>query len=153
MAGSKSNYLETLSANRWLGKTAATISSTVPGTLYARLIESTVTIDDTWTPLSTGECQGSTYLNRVQNKAVITNSSTSWTNSTAGGSKTNTVTITITTAAGSDWGSVGQVALCDSYTTSSGNMWFWADLTGGTAVIASGNTVQFATGAIVYTED
>ena len=152
MANNKTNYLETIIANTWLGKNAAAIATTVPATLYPRLIESTATFDgETWGPGDTGECPGSTYQDRVQNKAAITNSTATFTLSTAGGSKTNKAAIVITTAAGTDWGTVSRVVFCSSYSTGTAgvNLFF---STFNPAVIASGNTVQFATGSITYSE-
>ena len=152
MANNKTNYLETIIANQWLGKNAAALATTVSATLYPRLIESTATFNgETWSPTDTGECPGSTYQDRIQNKAAITNSTATWTNSTAGGAKTNKVAIVITTAAGADWGTVSRVVFATSYSTSvASNTYFYSTFT--PAVIASGNTVQFATGSITYSE-
>lgn len=152
MANNKTNYLETIIANTWLGKNAAAVATTVPATLYPRLIESTATFDgETWVGTDTGECLGSTYQDRVQNKAAITNSTATWTNSTAGGAKTNKAAIIVTTAAGSDWGTVSRVVFNSSYSTSvAGVALFYSTFPA--AVIASGNTVQFATGSITYSE-
>lgn len=148
MANNKTNYTEQATANYWLGKS---YTSTAPPTLYPRLIQSTATFNgETWNGSDTGECAGSTYQNRVQN-AAITNSSTMWTNDTGGGGKTNKVAITITTAAGSDWGTVSRVVFTSSYSTgTTGVSLFYSTFS--PAVIASGNTVQFATGSITYSE-
>lgn len=142
MAGSKSNYLETSVLNYWLGKS---FTSTAPATVYVALLNTTA--NDAWAPTDTGECAGSTYA-----RASVTNSSASWTNSSGGGSKTNKVTITFTTAAGSDWGTIQSFAIVDSNSTSTGNTLYWGDLTSSQA-IASGNIVRFSTGAIVISED
>lgn len=142
MAGSKSNYLETSVLNYWLGKS---FTSTAPATVYIALTNTT--INDAWLPTDTGECAGSTYA-----RVAVTNSSANWTNSTSGGSKTNKTTITFTTSAGSDWGTVKAFAILDTNSTSAGNTLYWGDLTASQA-ISSGNVVRFSTGAIVISED
>ena len=145
MAGSKSNWLENVVLDSLLGKSSTELSTgTVASTVYVSLWNST--INDTWTSLSTGECAGSTYA-----RVAVTNSSANWTNSTSG-SKQNKSTITFTTAAGSDWGTVKAFAIHDGNSTSAGNIYYWGDLTAN-QTIASGNTVRFSTGAIVITED
>ena len=152
MANNKTNYLETIIADTWLGKRAAAIATTVPATLYPRLMESTASVThETWVGTDTGECEGSTYQDRIQNKASITNSTATFTNSTAGGTKTNKVAIVITTAAGAYWGTLASVVFNSSYSTgTAGESLFFSTFTA--AVVASGNTVQFATGSIVYSE-
>ena len=152
MVANKTNYTETTIANQWLGKNAAALATTIPATLYPRLIESTATFDgEVWVGTDTGECAGSTYQDRVQNKASFANSTATFTNSTAGGSKTTKAAIVITTAAGSDWGTVSRVVFNSSYSTSvAGVSLFYSTFT--PAVIASGNTVQFAIGSITYSE-
>ena len=149
MANNKTNYTEQRTANFWLGKS---FSSTAPPTLYPRLIQSTATFNgETWGTGDTGECTGSTYQDRIQNKASLTNSSTNWTNDTNGGGKTLKNTWTITTAAGSDWGTVSRVVIASSYSTGTAGVTLFYS-TFSPAVIASGNTVQFATGSITYSE-
>ena len=144
MAGSKSDWFENVVLDSILGKSSTELSTgKVAATVYVALFNST--INDTWTPLSTGECAGSTYA-----REPVTNSPASWTNST-GGSKTNKVVVEFTTAAGSDWGTVKSFAIMDTNSTSAGNIYYWGDLTAN-QTIATGNTVQFSTGAIVVTE-
>ena len=145
MAGSKSNWLEDAVLDSILGKSSTLLSTgLVAATQYISLWNST--INDTWTSTSTGECAGSTYA-----REALTNSSASWTNSTAG-SKTTKVVVEFTTAAGSDWGTVKAFAIHDSASTATGNIYYWGDLTAN-QTIATGNTVRFSTGAIVVTED
>lgn len=141
MAGSKSNYLESASLNRWLGKS---FTSTAPSTVYVRLYNSTVndTVD-----AATDRCAGSTYAD-----VAVTNSSANWTNSSGGGSKTNKTVVQFTTAAGTDWGTIKSFAILDTNSTTTGNALYWADLTA-QQVISSGNIVRFSTGSIVLTED
>ena len=141
MAGSKSNYLENSQLNYWLGKS---FTSTAPATVYVALYNST--INDTADATSNAECSGSTYA-----RVAVTNSSANWTNATSG-SKTNKTTITFTTSAGSDWGTVVAFAILDTNSTSSGNVLYWGDLDSSQA-ISSGNVVQFSTGALTITED
>ena len=142
MAGSKSNAHETKVLNYWLGKS---FTSTAPANVFARLYNSTV--NDAVTG-ATDRCAGANYAD-----VSITNSSASWTNSSGGGSKTNKVTITFTTAASTGWGTIQAMALLTSNsTTATDNVIYWADLTVDQAVSA-GNTVRFSTGAIVITED
>lgn len=142
MAGSKSNYLEDQVLDHWLGKPAGS-SSSGPATVYIALWASTIT--DVWTTTSTGECAGSTYA-----RVAVTNSSTAWSNSTAG-SKHNASEIEFTTAAGADWGTVKAFSICNSNSTATGKILYWGDLTS-QQVISSGNVVKFSTGAIVITE-
>ena len=143
MAGSKSDYLENEVLDHILGRTATTVFTGALATVYIALWNSTIT--DAWTPLATGECAGSTYA-----RAAVTNSSASWTNSTAG-TKHNKVTITFTTSAGADWGTIKAFSICDTASTSAGNMLYWGDLASN-QTINTGNTVQFSTGSIVVTE-
>ena len=82
----------------------------------------------------------------------MTNSSANWTNSTSGGSKTNKTTITFTTSAGSDWGTIQSFAILDTNSTTTGNVLYWGDLTSSQA-ISSGNVVRFSTGSITISED
>lgn len=144
MAGSKSDYLEDAILDHLLGKSSTGLSTgAVAATVYIALYNTTV--NDTVTAL-TDECAGSTYA-----RVAVTNSSANWTNSTAG-SKQNKTVVEFTTAAGSDWGTVKSFAILDAASTSAGNAYYWGDLTAN-QTIATGNTVQFSTGAIVVTED
>jgi hypothetical protein len=149
MAGSKSNYLENEVLDSILGKSSTELSTGaggVAGTLYIMLFESTVTVDDSFTTTSSGECPGSTYA-----RVAVTNSSNNWANTT-GGTKINKAEFEFTTAAGSDWGTVGTFAIADSNSTSAGNIYYWGDLTSN-QTISSGNVVKFSTGSITVTED
>lgn len=141
MAGSKSNYLENATLNYWLGKS---FTSTAPATVFVALYNST--INDAADATSNAECSGSTYA-----RVSVTNSSNNWTNATSG-SKVNKTTIEFTTAAGSDWGTVVAFAILDTNSTTAGNILYWGDLTVPQA-IASGNVVQFSTGAITIATD
>lgn len=144
MAGSKANYLETSVLNYWLGKS---FTSTAPSTVYIRLYNSTV--NDAVTG-ATDSLEGGTAQNYAD--VAVTNSSANWTNSTAGGSKTNKTVFTFTTSASTGWGTVNSFAILDSNSTTAGNALYWGDLTTPQA-IAAGNIVRFSTGAIVISED
>lgn len=141
MAGSKSNAHETKVLNYWLGKS---FTSTAPANVFIRLYNSTV--NDAITN-ATDQCAGANY-----GDITVANSSANWTNSTAGGSKTNKTTITFTTNASTGWGTLKAMAISVSSSTTTGDIIYWADLTVQQAVSA-GNTVRFSTGAIVITED
>ena len=135
-----------LSEARGLGLVTGPATTPGGGTehVYVALFNSTV--NDTWTTTSTGECAGSTYA-----RVAVTNSSANWTNSTAG-SKQNKTEVSFTTAAGADWGTIQSFAICDSNSTSAGNVYYRGDLTS-SQVISSGNVVKFTTGSITITED
>lgn len=147
MAGSKSNTLESRVLNYWLGKS---FTSTAPATVYIGLWNST--LNDASDGNTNGEIPiASTAINYT--RASVTNSSNSWTNSSAGGSKTNKITITFTTNASTGWGTVTAFAILDGNSTSANNnILYWGDLTSPQA-ISAGNTVRFSTGSIVVTED
>lgn len=144
MAGSKSNYLESSVLNYWLGKS---FSSTAPANVHVRLYNSTV---NDAANAATDSLEGGTAANYAD--VQVTNSSASWTNSTSGGSKTNKITLTFTTAASTGWGTVQSFAILDANSTTTGNVLYWGDLTSSQA-IAAGNIVRFSTGAIVISED
>jgi hypothetical protein len=144
MAGSKSNYLESSVLNYWLGKS---FSSTAPANVHVRLYNSTVNDSAN---AATDSLEGGTAANYAD--VQVTNSSASWTNSTSGGSKTNKITLTFTTAASTGWGTVQSFAILDANSTTTGNVLYWGDLTSSQA-IAAGNIVRFSTGAIVISED
>jgi hypothetical protein len=126
-----------------LGKS---FTSTAPATVYVRLHNSTV--NDSITA-ATDQLAG-TAANYAQ--VAVTNSSASWTNSTAGGSKTNKITITFTTAASTGWGTVNAFSISATNSTTTGDIIYWGDLTSPQA-ISAGNVVRFSTGAIVISED
>jgi hypothetical protein len=146
MAGSKSDWLENAILDHVLGRSSTDLSTGKNATLYVALWAST--IQETFTTTSTGECAGSTYA-----RVAITNSSTTFTNA-SNGAKTNKIVIEMTTAAGSDWGSVKGFAICDSNTTApGGHILYYSTITSGPKTINTGDTVQFSTGAIDITED
>ena len=144
MGSGASDYLENTLLDSVLGRKTTALSTATNSTLFVALL--TIAYADSWTPLATGECAGSTYA-----RVAVANSSAQWRLST-GGSVTNKATLTFTTAAGADWGTIKSAALVDTSSTTTGNFLWGADLTGGDEVIASGNTVSFATGALVVTQ-
>ena len=143
MAGSASDWLENAALDHILGRATTELSTGANANVYIALWNSTM--NDTFTAASTGECAGSTYFPRT----LVANSSANWTNST-GGSKHNKTTITVTTSAGADWGTINSVAIIDTTSTAAGNILWWADLAV-PQVISAGNTVQFTTGDLVIT--
>lgn len=148
MAGSLSDYLENAFLDHMLGRSSTEMPATGGNSsLYVALL--TIAYADTWTPLATGECQGSTY-----SRLAIPNSSNSFTNATAGSIQnkgTVGTTWQFTTSAGADWGTIKSMALCDTSSTTTGNMLWGADLAAD-QVISAGNTVQFTTGSLVITQ-
>ena len=145
MAGSKTTYWEDLVLDTVLGKSStegSTAAGGIADTVYIALYNTTV--NDSVDAL-TDECAGSTYA-----REAVTNSSDSWTNSTAG-SKQNKIVIEFTTAAGADWGTIKSFAIQRTNSTAAGDAYYWGDHTAN-QTISSGNTVRFSTGAIVITE-
>lgn len=147
MAGSKSNAHETKVLNYWLGKS---FTSTAPANVYIRLYNSTV--NDAITN-ATDQAASGVGANNYGDVTVV-NSSANWTNSSAGGSKTNKTAITFTpgTGASTGWGTIQAMSISISSSTTTGDIIYWADLTVD-QVVSQGNTVRFSTGAIVITED
>lgn len=88
---------------------------------------------------------GSNY-GRVANNAADGN----WTDVSAGDGQTdNASAITFLSATGS-WGSVNSCAIVDNTTHNAGNMWFYSTVDT-TKAIDSGDTAEFAAGAITVT--
>lgn len=139
MAGSKSNYLENLVINTVIGK-STDLTSTVPSTMYIALLNTTA--NDSWQPSDTGECQGADY-----SRYKFTNSTASnWTKATTGLVE-NKATFTFTTSASTGWGTINAFAIVDTSSTSSGNAYYWGDLTS-PVTVSAGNVVRFSTGAL-----
>ena len=138
MAGSKSNYLENAILDHILGGP----DYTRPATVYVALFtdSNTQTQRDANTVT---EVSGSAYA-----RVSVTNNSTNWP-AASGGSKSNGTAITFPTPTGS-WGTVTAFGIYDAST--GGNLLHHGDLTASQAV-ASGNTVSYAIGALVITED
>jgi hypothetical protein len=142
MAGSFSDACEAYVLDTLFGNNATELSTAALANLYFALIESTAdNAGDAWTPLTTGECPGSTYARKV-----LANTSTSWCNTTAGsGIKQLKVPVVVTTAAGADWGTIGYFAIVTAAATDAGWALCWTSLTGGAKVINSGDSVTITT--------
>ena len=143
MAGSFSDPMEKYVLDNCFGQNTTRLSTGGLGTLYIALLESTAdNANDTWDVGSTGECPGSTYARKG-----FTNSSSMWCNTTAGtGVKKLKKSIVVTTAAGSDWGTIGYFTICSSGTTGTGGFTLcWTSLTGGAKVINSGDSITVTT--------
>jgi hypothetical protein len=136
MAGSFSNWAENAVLNLLFGGASDTFS-TATANYYVGLCTATPT--DTGVSTKCGECAGSTYA-----RVAIANSSASWANCT-GGIKLLKVAATMTTAAGSDWGTIKGLVISD-VASGAGNIIVWSTLTGGAKVVNSGDTVIVSTG-------
>jgi len=131
MAGSKSDYMENKLLDHIFGK-----GNYTPPTIYVALFTSAPTDAGGGTEVS-----GGSYA-RVQTAA------SDW-DAASGGSTANANKITFPEATAS-WGTVVAFALFDASTA--GNMLYWADLTAN-KTIDSGDTAEFAVGALVISED
>lgn len=137
MAGSKTNYLENKILDGVLGGPAFSLPSSVWVCL------STAVYSETATGSSMSEVSGGSYA-RVE----VTNNDTNFP-AAASGSKSNGTAVQFPTATGS-WGTVRSFYIVDA--SSGGNCLYGGDLTTQRSVI-SGDTVSFAAGSIVVTED
>lgn len=138
--GSKSDYLENRVLDHFLGATA----STAPATVYIALLTTApndASTGTTWTPGV--EVTGGSYARKD-----VTNNATNWP-AASGGSKANGTAITFVQASAS-WGTIVAFAILDALTL--GNVLYWGAVTPSKAV-GSGDTAQFAIGAITVTED
>jgi hypothetical protein len=141
MAGSFTDWAENAILDHFLGRSTTDLSTgnTKLDNIAFGLWESTgASVGDAMTGETTGECAGSTYsrVNQV-------NSSNSWANSAAG-VKNLKASVEMTTAAGTDWGTVGWITIGTS-SGSSGQIIAWTTITGGTKTINSGDTVTITT--------
>jgi hypothetical protein len=133
MAG-KSDYLE----NKVLDLLLGAVSYTVPTTVYIALY--------TAAPTDAGggtEVSGGGYA-----RVAVTNNTTNFPTA-SNGSKSNGTTITFPTAT-ADWGTIVAVGIFDASTA--GNLLFWANLTA-SKTVQNGDTAQFASGSLTFTED
>jgi len=141
MAGSFTDYMENLVLDSAFGRSSTALSTGANhmDNLVMGLWESTgSSVVDAITGSATGECPGSTY-----SRKNFTNSSANFTNSTAGVKYLKTA-VSLTTAAGSDWGTIGFITIGTS-SGSSGQILTWSTVTGGTKVINSGDSVTVTT--------
>ena len=143
--GSLSNTYENFVLDHIFGRATTELSTdgtnALGSSLYLGLYESTVAVDDTFTALSSGECAGASY-----SRVAVANSSNTWTNAAAGSKSLKAgqaQTVTNASGAGSDWGTISQVVVFDSSSTTTGNMITWT--TFAAQVISAGNTVTITT--------
>jgi hypothetical protein len=128
MAGSKTNFLE----DKVLNLLRAT-SITAPATIYVALFT-----------VAPGEAGGGTEVTGgAYARTAVTFSAPS------GGQVVNSGTVTFPTPT-AGWGTIVGWGLMDALTA--GNMWYYSDQTPN-KLVSSGDTVQFAAGAIVVSED
>jgi hypothetical protein len=135
MAGSFSDAWENIVLDTIFGRHNTTnVSTGKLANLQARLYN--VALTDTGTAL-TNQCAGATY-----HQVAITNSTTMWAQST-GGTKKLKKAVVFTTAAGSDWGTLKGIAICDTTSTGAGNIIVWTTLAD--KVINTGDSVTLTT--------
>lgn len=128
--GSKSDYLE----NKVLDHVLRNTAYTSPATVYVGLY--------TATPSDAGggtELSGNGYAR--QSCAF---------SAASGGSISNSGTVTFGPNTTSGWGTVAYFGIFDA--SSSGNLLYWGSLTA-SKTVAVGDSVSFAAGALVVTED
>ena len=139
MAGSFTDYVEKGVLDTLFGSNSVALSTGNFANLYIGLYAGVMA--DSMTALTTGECAGSTYARKI-----FTNSTATWCNTTLGtGIKQLKTAIVVTTAAGSDWGTITGFAILDTTSTSAGNALCYSTLTGGSKVINAGDSVTITT--------
>jgi hypothetical protein len=134
MPGSKSNYLENAILNHVLGGQ----TYTPPATVYVALF--TVAPDEAG---GGTEVSGGGY-----SRVAVANNTTNWPTTTSG-QKSNANAITFPQAT-ANWGTIVAWGLFDAAT--GGNLLYYGDVSPSRAV-NSGDTAQFAAGALTFTED
>jgi|GEM_PF-5441775 len=142
MAGSYTDYMENLIQNSVFGRSSTALSTGanhLDNIAFGLWNSTGASVGDAMTGATTGECAGSTYVRKN-----LANSSANWANST-GGVKLLKTAVTMTTAAGADWGTIGSIVLCTS-SGAGGQVIVWSTLTGGAKTINSGDTVTVTTG-------
>jgi hypothetical protein len=140
MAGSKSDYLETIIQKLILSATAFTS----PGTVALAL--STAAYTDAATGASMNEVPNSNSYARVSQTNNVTNFPVVGANLPT----TNATAFTFPTSTGAQ-GTILSAYLCDSATWGAGNVLVGADIT--SKVVGNGDTVSVAIGAFSYQED
>lgn len=140
MAGSKSDYLETIVQKLVLSATAYTAPTTVA------LALSTAAYSDAATGAAMTEVANSNAYARV----AQTNNTTNFPVVAANTATTNATAFTFPTATGS-WGTILAAYLCDSATWGAGNVLIGSDIT--SKVVGTGDTVSVAAAALTYIED
>jgi hypothetical protein len=132
--GSKSNYLENAILNHVLGGQ----TYTPPATVYVALFTA-----------APGEAGGGTEVSGGgYSRVAVANDTTNWPTTTSG-QKSNANAITFPQAT-ANWGTIVAWGLFDAAT--GGNLLYYGDVSPNKAV-NSGDTAQFAAGALTFTED
>jgi hypothetical protein len=132
--GSKSNYLENAILNHVLGGQ----TYTPPATVYVALFT-----------VAPGEAGGGTEVSGGgYSRVAVANNTTNWPTTTSG-QKSNANAITFPQAT-ANWGTIVAWGLFDAAT--GGNLLYYGDVSPSRAV-NSGDTAQFAAGALTFTED
>ena len=142
MAGSFSDYMENLVLDSAFGRSSTALSTGaghMSNLAFALWRSTGASVGDAMTGATTGECGGSTY-----SRKNLANSSAGWANSTGGVKKLKSAVV-MTTAAGSDWGTVGYITIGTS-SGSGGNILVWSTIDGGAKTINAGDTVTITTG-------
>lgn len=144
MAGSFTNWLAAETLDTIFGQSSTELSTggaTIANISFCLWNSTGASVGETMTGATTGECAGSTY-----DRINLANSSANWANSTAADPATKQLktAVTMTTSAGSDWGTVGYIVLCTS-SGSGGQVLVWSTIDGGTVTINSGDTVTVTT--------
>lgn len=103
---------------------------------------STAALSSTYTGSLTG---AEVYNSGSYGRQALAPSSSNWA-AVSNGTTSNTPAITFP-AATLDWGTITNVAICDSTTYGGGNVLFWGTLTGN-KIVSNGDTFQFAAGQL-----
>jgi hypothetical protein len=142
MAGSFTDFTEKAVLDNLFGQNTTSISTGRFGNLRFGLWRSTAAnLNDALKSTSTGECAGSTYI-----RESVANTTALWCNTTLGtGIKKLKAAVVLTTAAGSDWGTIGGFAIFNTTKGASGNCLVYSTLTGGNKVINTGDSVTITT--------
>lgn len=146
MASGKANYLEDKVTNLTLGA----VAFTAPGSVFPALWTTAAATDmDAYVGNTAGEVSGGSYdrvnkTNNTTNFASVTNAA-----------KVNSNAITFPTAT-ADWNSgsaIPQMGVFDgNLKTAADNLLIWGDLTVA-RIVLNGDTAQFATSALSWTEN
>ena len=142
MAGSKSDYMEKVVLDLFLGG----VTYTPPATLYLALSTGLYTDNSTGTNMSEVPSGGTGY-----GRYAAANNATNWPAATGTNpsTKTNGAAFTFP-AATANWGTIQSFYVCDAPT--GGNVLYGGDLTTAKSILA-GDTATFSTGSITVTED
>lgn len=142
MSGSKSDYLEAVILNGFLGGTAIV----VPSSVYIALSLAAYADSATGTAMTEVSFSSTGYT-----RVAVGNNTTNWPAATGTNptTKTSGAAFTFPTATGS-WGTILAFYICDA--ASGGNVLYGADLSA-SKTVNTGDTATFAQGQITVTED